>query len=306
MKVKFKRLRCWELLAVALLILDSRMPADSLGLIQFDAAAIRLDQVGPGDRGMKGGPGTSDPGRVTWQKVWLRDLVATAFHVDPSNVSGPAWISRNGAQLYTFTATMPHDTGKHDFELMLQNFLLEQFKIKLHHEPKLFPAYELVVGPGGARLKASAEQNAPDAPDPPMFQPKIGSDGFAVLPPGHGALGVISGGFHGTFQQYAMPEFAEYLINKVTPQGDPTRYVVDKTGLAGRYDFKLKFEEGAEAIRLGPDVQAVLGARDEPDSGLPNIFKALEQQLGLKLVKAKDISLDTIVIDYAQRIPAGN
>jgi len=55
-------------------------------------------------------------------------------------------------------------------------------------------------------------------------------------------------------------------------------------------------------------VQAALRAQDAlgPGSGLPNIFKALEQQLGLKLVKAKDIPLDTIVVDQAERIPAGN
>jgi uncharacterized protein (TIGR03435 family) len=35
-------------------------------------------------------------------------------------------------------------------------------------------------------------------------------------------------------------------------------------------------------------------------------FRALEQQLGLNLVKAKDIPLDTIVIDRAERTPAGN
>ena len=131
--------------------------------LTFDAATIKLDKFGPGEFGMKGGPGTSSPGRVTWRKVWLRDLVATAFRVDPGNVSGPVWISRSGAQLYALTATMPPDTSRHDFELMFQKFLIEQFRIKLHHEPKLFPAYELVVAPGGAKLKASADPNVPDA-----------------------------------------------------------------------------------------------------------------------------------------------
>jgi uncharacterized protein (TIGR03435 family) len=301
-------MKSWVLLAGAFLIVGSRVPVGAQVPTQFDAATIKLDQMGPGNRGMKGGPGTNDPGRVTWQKVWLLTLVATAFHVDPRNISGPAWISPPGAQLYTFTATMPNDTSRHDFESMLQNFLIQQFRMKLHHELKAFPAYELVVAPDGAKLKASADPNDPDAPDILFSQPKIGSDGFAVLPPGHGALGIVNGGFHGTFQQYTMSEFADYLINKVTRDGDPTHYVVDKTGLTGRYDFKLKFDERADAMVVGPDVQAVLAARDglEPGSGLPNIFKALEQQLGLRLIKAKDIPVDTIVIDQAERIPVGN
>ncbi len=55
---------------------------------------------------------------------------------------------------------------------------------------------------------------------------------------------------------------------------------------------------------------AAAAAMSEPrgadPSGLPNILKAVEQQLGLKLVKTEDIQLDTIVIDEAQRIPRGN
>ena len=107
-----------------------------------------------------------------------------------------------------------------------------------------------------------------------------------------------------------MSEFAEGLEGQVTPDGDRTHYVtvIDKTGLTARYDFKLKFDQSVDAIKFGPEVQAALPAQDAlgPGSGLPNIFKALEQQLGLKLVKAKDIPLDTIVIDQAERIPAGN
>jgi hypothetical protein len=131
-------MKSWGLLAGALLLAGSLAHVGGQGQVQFDAATIKLDQLGPGACGLKGGPGTNDPGRVTWRKVWLRDLMAKAFDVDPRNISGPAWISRNGAQLYAFTATMPAETGKPDFELMLQRFLTEQFRIKLHHEPNCF------------------------------------------------------------------------------------------------------------------------------------------------------------------------
>jgi len=303
-------MKSWGVFAGTALILGSRILADGPGQIQFDAATIKLDQLGPGAFGMKGGPGTNDPGRVTWRKVWLRDLMAKAFDVDPRNVSGPAWISRNGAQLYSLTATMPPATSKHDFELMLQRFLTEQFRIKLHHEPKLFPAYDLVVAPGGARLKESADQDTPEDPTTPMFASdvRLDADGFLVLPPGHRTAGVDKNGFHQTYQQFTMSGFAESLTGHVTPDGDRTHYVIDKTGLTARYDIKLKFDQSSDAIKVGPNVQAALPAQDAlgPGSGLPNIFKALEQQLGLRLVKAKDIPLDTIVIDQAERVPAGN
>ena len=302
-------MRSRGLWAAAVLIPGFLASVSGQAPLQFDAATIKPDQRGPGDRGLKGGPGTKSPGRVTWNKVWLASLVAEAFQVDLIHVSGPDWISRNGAQLYAFSAIMPPTTSKHAFELMLQAFLIEQFRMRLHHEPRMFPAYELVVASGGTKLKASAD---PDAPDIPVYK-LLGrdADGFPIMPPGHGAVGSLNrGGHYAKFQNFTMSEFAEYYAGDwVTPQGDPTHYVLDKTGLQGMYDFTLKFDDGGGATAVvGTGVQAATGARDasEPGSGLPNIFKAVEQQLGLKLVKIKDIPRDTIVIDHAERTPAGN
>jgi uncharacterized protein (TIGR03435 family) len=257
---------------------------------------------------MKGGPGTSSPGRVTWQKAWLGDLVATAFRVEPENVSGPGWISGNGAQLYMFTAVMPPDTSRHDFELMFQRFLIDQFKMQLHHDTRMFPGYELVVAPAGAKLKASADQSAdPNAPVLLTGPPKIDPDGFPSLPPGHGVvLRFDHGGYYATFQDYTLPQLAEFLKSRVTLPGSHNGYVMDKTGLTGLYDLKLKFDEGNNNIEVGPAVLAAGAIQGTEPSGLPNIFKAVEQQLGLKLVKTADIPKDTIVIDHAERIPTGN
>jgi uncharacterized protein (TIGR03435 family) len=271
---------------------------------------------------MKGGPGTADPGRVTIQKSALIDLLMKAFHVEFANVTGPDWIRGGmGAPFYTFTATMPKDTSKHDFDLMFQKFLVEQFKITLHHEPRSFPAYDLVVAPGGPKLKASADQSDPTASDRHYGIPEMDSEGFAILPPGRGST-VASGskGINAIYQQYSMSEFATQLMSFVTPQGDPRRYVVDKTSIAGRYDIRLKFDNRDTLIKVGPGVQAALGAQNGaqdsapgsapdplgPGSGLPSIFKALEQQLGLRLVKTKDILVDTIVVDHAEQMPLGN
>jgi len=65
--------------------------------------------------------------------------------------------------------------------------------------------------------------------------------------------------------------------------------VFDKTGLQGNFDFKLDYE---------PDPS------QETDTH-PSIFTALQQQLGLKLEAAK-VSMEMIVVDQAERIPAEN
>ena len=66
----------------------------------------------------------------------------------------------------------------------------------------------------------------------------------------------------------------------------------------------LKFDDGGREVVVGPQVTAPAAGSDP--AGLPNIFKAVEQQLGLRLVKANDIPQDTAVIDQAERAPLGN
>jgi uncharacterized protein (TIGR03435 family) len=72
-------------------------------------------------------------------------------------------------------------------------------------------------------------------------------------------------------------------------RGPVGRTVVDRSGLAGRYDFELHWR-----------------AEDSPgtDGDWPSIFTALPEQLGLKLQVAK-VAVDTIAIDAAE-MPSGN
>jgi len=69
------------------------------------------------------------------------------------------------------------------------------------------------------------------------------------------------------------------------------RPVVDQTGLAGRYDFKLKwtFEDAAVPT---------------DGSAAPGVFTAIQEQLGLKLEPVKTMT-DVMVIDKVER-PSAN
>lgn len=67
------------------------------------------------------------------------------------------------------------------------------------------------------------------------------------------------------------------------------RTVIDKTGLNGSFAFTLDWFPG-----LTPP----------PDSELPDVFKAVQEQLGLKLVSAT-APIEKLVIDRAER-PEGN
>jgi len=79
--------------------------------------------------------------------------------------------------------------------------------------------------------------------------------------------------------------------------------VIDKTGLDGKYSFKLEWapeaHESGLAHNPGPDSASAPG-----DSGGPSIFTAVQEQLGLKLESQKG-PVDVIVIDHIEQ-PAAN
>jgi len=63
--------------------------------------------------------------------------------------------------------------------------------------------------------------------------------------------------------------------------------VVDHTGLAGNFDVNLRWR------------------RDDRDTSSPDLFAAIQEQLGLKLEPAKG-SVEVLIVDHAERIPTEN
>ena len=69
--------------------------------------------------------------------------------------------------------------------------------------------------------------------------------------------------------------------------------IADSTGLTGRYDIELSWE---------PSEDELSGGRQPVTS---EVFKAVEQQLGLKLQK-RTVSVELFVIDHAEKVPTPN
>jgi uncharacterized protein (TIGR03435 family) len=79
-----------------------------------------------------------------------------------------------------------------------------------------------------------------------------------------------------------MGRVAEWLGNMVD------RMVIDRTGLAGTFDFELRFTR-----------DDALGRSDLPPDA-PSIFTALREQLGLRLESARG-PVEFLVIDRASQ-----
>jgi uncharacterized protein (TIGR03435 family) len=293
---------------------------------EFDAASVKVfDPLGSAPIGQRGGPGTSDPGRITFGRTTLMLLLAKAYGLPADQISGPAWMSDfTGPNQYSITATMSPDTTMEQFRLMLQNLLVERFQVKLHHETRNFPGYELVVAPGGPKLQETAQGSATGEPAAPAM-PKFKPDGSFNFPPGpQTAMREGKGTLRAQYQARNMSYFAAQLGNMVSRAlgNDPNvsqPRIADKTGLTAKYDFTVEFDcQGCAGLSAamfanlpllagrGGDGTPTPQSATDPGSGLPNIFTALEKQLGLKLVKAKDVPVDVVVIDHAEKVPTGN
>ncbi len=81
------------------------------------------------------------------------------------------------------------------------------------------------------------------------------------------------------------------------------RPVIDKTGLEGKFNWKLEWtpEPAPTQPGLSSDKQAAV---TPPDLSGPSIFTALQEQLGLKLESQKGPA-PVLVIDRAER-PSAN
>src|SRR5205823_2257218 len=131
------------------------------------------------------------------------------------------------------------------FRVMMQNLLAERFKLTIHRETKELPSYTLTVGKGGPKMKESAPPAAtsetdgpPPLPPPPPGPPKMGPDGFPVLPSAISSRpGLFMMMMPGRARMMAQQQTMTDLANRLT--GQLNRPVIDATGLTAKYDFTL-------------------------------------------------------------------
>ncbi len=284
---------------------------------QFDAASVkRAEPLDPASRSagnpfaMTGGPGSNDPGRFTTAHTSLNTLIMRAYGLDVDRWKGPSWLSDAMNSGYAITATMPASTTPEEFCGMLRNLMAERFHLTFHYEKQSRPGYELIVMPGGPKFKEFVP-----SPATPGAAPTRGSDanGFPLLSPSQPtalSMSMSRTGAQKVSFRNNMALFARSLAadinqsNGTTGPGVPMPRVVDKTGLAGIYDIRLEFA-GTPFPMPASEAAPAPAASDPADVG-PNIFNAVQQQLGLKLVKVADVQVDVMIIDHVDQTPTEN
>lgn len=236
-----------------------------------------------------GGPGTDDPGRIHYPIITLKELLKRAWD-SYYEIEGPGWLE---SQVVTVDATMPPDTTKAQFQEMLRNLIMERFGLQYHAGKKEIAGYALVIAGNGPKMKVSADQSDAELarPQPPTGR---GKDGFPTLPPVAGKMMVNFGmGDRSRIiaQQVTIQELARNLDSQLKT------IVTDATGLKAKYDFTLTYES-LEPLPPPAKIPEAL----EP---LPDIFGALQSQLGLKLER-KPVPVEVFVVDHMEKTPKQN
>jgi uncharacterized protein (TIGR03435 family) len=248
--------------------------------------------------------------RFRAEPVTARSLIVEAFQMKEWQLVGEAdWVATDR---FTMEATINSDTPIQKFSTelpeLLKGVLEDRFKLRVHKEQRRFRGYALVRshsdGRLGPRLRASkadcdaqqSERAAAPTPPPPPGPPKCGSIA--------GPSWIVGTGL-------TMQGLADYLTGGNGAVGKTDRMVVNRTELAGRFDFLLDWSpevtpDGDRARQVpvsvppqAPDwLREAVQAAPTPD-GI-SIFTALREQLGLKL-DPRNEQFDVLVIDRIER-----
>jgi len=167
---------------------------------------------------------------------------------------------------------------------MLQDLLAERFGLKAHRETREMPVYALVIAKGGSKLAEAKE----DAPPLIAGANEPGPGGAPPLPFRAPMMRMGRGELIG--QELSTADIARQL------SGMTGRAVIDKTGLTGKYDIRLKWTPDEPPSAIGTE-----GPRPETPDSAPSLFTALQEQLGLKLEPQKG-PVEQIVIDHVDKL----
>jgi uncharacterized protein (TIGR03435 family) len=221
---------------------------------------------------------STETDRLNFTNVTLKQMLTWAYGIREGLIDGlPSWAE--SAHFDVTAKVVDPDLAalnamtRKERAAMFIPVLADRFSVKVHTETKTLPIYDLVLTKDGPKFK----EYVPPAGDPPSKGPNMGA---GVINSHMSAAGMDL-----TASGVPMTSLAEWLSGRV----DKT--VVDNTGLTGKYDFGLRFT---------PDNARMNGAPVEPTDAAPDIYTALQEQLGLKLVAGKG-PVVTLVVDQVKQ-----
>jgi uncharacterized protein (TIGR03435 family) len=239
--------------------------------LTFDVASIRENDA-TADRSVhvavKSPPHAS---QFEVSNFTMKSLIQMAYGFGTPISGGPDWLSssyfsvqaKSDAATDERLAKLPDDQARLEKLHMIQTLLVERMGLKGHWETKETSVYALVIAKNGPKLnEVKADPDHPVSANAGTDVKASGSrQGIQFIADGSSTKAI-----------------AAMLVSQLNMP------VVDKTGLTGAYKFTLQF--GREWSANDPD-------------GWPDIFTAVQEQLGLKLESTK-AAIPVLIIDHIE------
>lgn len=304
--------------ALTAALVRAQAPAATAPGPTFEVASIKPNKSGDGRIGIMMAPG----GRFTATGVTAGMLITQAYRLQGGRgfggnnsllLNAPDWVNRDR---FDIVAKAEGNVVPDQFPDLLKSLLIDRFKLTAHTESRELPVYALVLARSDGKLGTSlrpvsaecsamlasrrsgpppAGRGGPGDPGPggPVGAGAVGRGQLPMPAPGApapcGNMRIGPGNLSSGGTPIAL------LVNSLS--GFAGRTVIDRTGLAGDYQFDLQWTPdqmpGARGD-LPPGVQL-----PPIDPNGPSIFTAVQEQLGLKLESTR-APVDVLVIDRVE------
>ena len=263
---------------------------------RFDVASIRPTDPPGLNKGSTLQP--YSPGHYRQERTTIGGLAVTAFGIKHGfEIQTPSWMNSDSAW-FSVNATIPEGATKDDLPIMMRHLLEDRFALKYHRETRQLDGYELVVAKSGPHLTKSGGPAPERVASGPMIEVKDGVPQFSK----DAGSGQLYYGKTGLWRgrNKTMQSLASDLANRLHLP------VMDATQLAGEYDYTLIYTPGDEMY--APGSAPLAGGGNDASTPLehPLILDALREQLGLELRPVKNVPVDVVVIDSANKEPTEN
>jgi uncharacterized protein (TIGR03435 family) len=228
------------------LLLVFALPAFGQQATEFEVASIKpwVQKPGASYGACQGGPGTTDPARLTCPGISAATMISFGFGVAFYQIKGPDSLT---ADRFDVNATVPAGVTKEQLAVLWQSLLATRFHLTAHRESRNSTVYDLVVAKGGSKLIPAAE--AAKLPrEPPPAVPLIR---------------------HVSASSATTDGIARMLAAQLQLP------VHNATHLEGAYMFRLGWNSSAYGDPPGPELEEAvreqLGLRLEPMKGTVEI-----------------------------------
>lgn len=271
---------------------------------KFEYDIVSIKPFDPQEGAASIGTGYS-PDSLTAKGVRLWWMFRMAYDMPrPQIVGTPNWVDdfrfTIEARLDTDTAAamqkLSPDELRSARQQMLRSIMADRFGLKFHLETRELPAYFLTIAKGGPKLQDAK----PDFVGKSDISDINGNRATDFVTIAFGQQSTLVG------QAASMTTLSGFLSQwALSLSGENARPVIDKTGLTGRYDFAVKFTP--ENVFVAPPSADAAGGQPQIAVATPtgpNLFKALQDNLGLRLESGKG-PVPVIVIDHVEK-PSGN